>query len=146
MEVSDTRKADERFKTVRDLRFVVMGSAPSKENFRMNSKTGRKAWARIKAFEEQVGQAALVARQSLGKHRKAFLDAPVSITIEMHQQRIDLDNSKLIIDALKNVIIRDDDQRHVRQVSIRVVDDGVATLYGGPHIAVTVQMLPQTET
>lgn len=143
MDVLDTRKADERFKTVRDLRFVVMGSAPSKENFRMNSKTGRKAWARIKAFEEQVGQAALVAA---GKHRKAFLDAPVSITIEMHQQRIDLDNSKLIIDALKNVIIRDDDQRHVRQVSIRVVDDGVATLYGGPHITVTVQVLPQTET
>lgn len=89
------------------IQFCYRGQAPSKSNFRWNSKDGKQRWKRIKAFEDSIGWKALQAaggsklRETLGKR--------VSVEIVAVNQRIDPDNvAKSCLDGLEGVMFAND--------------------------------------
>jgi hypothetical protein len=107
--------------------FWVHEAAPSKENYRkkrMPKGHRDPGWQRILDFQEEVGKACMTSAPH-GWLRRIYGE-PVSLSIEMFGQRIDLDNCKAIIDALKGIAYPDDAQKYVRCVNLSRGRSGVA--------------------
>ncbi len=101
------------------LHFRVDGRLPSKENYRHKQGSWR-AWSRIMKWQDDVGWAARAAAapgQIVGMFGK-----PVGVEITFYGQRVDIDNCKLLIDALKGICYPDDRARYVKRVEL--VDGG----------------------
>ncbi len=124
--------------TVHTLSFSVPGVVPSKSNFR-RGKDWRRRWTRIKAYEEEVGYAALEAgaAHALGRHG----GKPVRVELAAFNQpgNLDLDGMwKILLDAVEGVCIEND--RQVRSHEGARASDG-----GGPRIRLTVRYLEGKE-
>lgn len=107
--------------------FFVPGAFPSLENWRKRSRTSarnedaRALKNRIDAFKADVGTELL--RHSKAATRSALYGRPVAVHIWMHRQRLDLDNCKLMIDAMKGIVYPDDRKRFVRKIVLEDVTD-----------------------
>lgn len=93
--------------SVERLQFTYRGQAPSKSNFRWNSKDGKRRWKRIRAFEDAIGWKALQAAG--GSKLRETLGKQVSVEIVAVNQAADNDNiAKSILDGLEGVIFAND--------------------------------------
>ena len=101
--------------------FTVPGRVPSKSNFRRGGKGWRDRWARIVAYEQEVGLSAICAgaRQHMGS-------GPARVKVLLVNQRLDLDNAlKCPIDGLKSVAFVDDSPEHLQAIQVsQATDDG----------------------
>lgn len=97
---------------VRSIEFTWCGQVPPKSNYRFaRTAQAKKLWARIRRFEEEVGELALEAwlksRNSSGGMLK--LRPPVNVYVTPYSQRIDASNvSKPLLDGLEGVCFYND--------------------------------------
>lgn len=100
--------------------FTVEGPVPSKSNYRHGAKN-RAGWARIIAYQQEVGLRAIVAgaRKHAGKGK-------AQVKVLLVNQRCDLDNAlKCPIDGLKGVAFKDDSPEHLEAIQVcQARDDG----------------------
>ena len=103
----------------------------------MSGRAAKQEWARIKHFEELIGWRCRQAARP-GQLARMF-GRKLQVEVLLYHQRIDLDNVKSLIEALKGILYPDDSQRYVRRLEVLVGDDdGELPSFEGPCIVIRV--------